>query len=192
MSRDSQSELIEGQAYRYFGDGLLDIVVGLTLLSAGIAMMLDLAALIGVWVAPLWLIMLSAKKRITVPRMSRSNATLSEPRMLRLLTASVALGLGLLLALGLIVFSLSGALPELRVWFRSFGGPLLGLLGAMGLAVAGWATDARRFYLYAALLVVAAASNYLISLPFPIYLALVGAAILVTGLVALIRSMHEF
>jgi hypothetical protein len=191
MSGDCQSEPIDRQAYRYFGDGLLDIVVGLMLLLAGVAMILDLAALIGVWVAPLWLIMLSAKKRITVPRMPRSDAMLSEPRVLKLLTAGVVLGLTLLLALGLIAFSLSEALPELRSWFKSFGSPLLGSLGAVGLAMAGWATGARRFYAYALLPAAAAASSYWISLEFPVYLALLGTGILLGGLVVLIRFVRE-
>ncbi len=134
----------------------------------------------------------SAKKIITVPRLTRSGATLSESRQVKLLISGALLGLVLLAALGLMVFVLFEVSPGLREGIKIFGGPLLGLLGAAGLAVIGWATDARRFYAYAALPLIAVAGSYWISLAFPVYVALVGAAILLAGLLVLMRFVRKY
>jgi hypothetical protein len=192
MLNDNQLTGIERGANRYFGDGLLDIAVGLVLLLAGISLMLDLAALAGVWVAVTYPLIWSAKKIITVPRLPRGSATLSESRLVKLLISGALLGLVLLAAGGLIAFVLFESSPGLREGIKSFGGPVLGLLAAAGLAVIGWATGARRFYAYAALPLVAVAGSDWISLAFPVYVALVGAAILLAGLVVLIRFVRKY
>jgi hypothetical protein len=194
MSQNTNLKEIERKANLYHGDGLLDIAIGLGILSFAIAMILDQTAFTGVWVV-LWLpIMMSAKKSLTVPRMRHTDFRPAPNAQwkVKLVIVTVAGVVALLFTLGLVVFTRNETIPALTAWIREYGLVVVGVLLAGLLSLMAWATGAKRVYAYAALAVIAFASGQWFNLEFPLYLTVLGTIILLSGMVVLVQFMRKY
>jgi hypothetical protein len=194
MSQSTNLKEIERKANLYHGDGLLDIAIGLGILSFAIAMILDQTAFTGVWVV-LWLpIMMSAKKSLTVPRMRHTDFRPAPNAQwkVKLVVVTVAGVVALLFTLGLVVFTRNETIPALTAWIREYGLVVVGVLLAGLLSLIAWATGAKRVYAYAALAVIAFASGQWFNLEFPLYLTVLGTVILLSGMVVLVQFMRKY
>jgi hypothetical protein len=194
MSQNTNLKEIERKANLYHGDGLLDIAIGLGILSFAIAMILDQTAFTGVWVV-LWLpIMMSAKKSLTVPRMRHTDFRPAPNAQwkVKLVVVTVAGVVALLFTLGLVVFTRNETIPALTAWIREYGLVVVGVLLAGLLSLIAWATGAKRVYAYAALAVIAFASGQWFNLEFPLYLTVLGTVILLSGMVVLVQFMRKY
>jgi hypothetical protein len=194
MSQNTNLKEIERKANLYHGDGLLDIAIGLGILSFAIAMILDQTAFTGVWVV-LWLpIMMSAKKSLTVSRMRHTDFRPAPNAQwkVKLVIVTVAGVVALLFTLGLVVFTRNETIPALTAWIREYGLAIVGVLLAGLLSLIAWATGAKRVYAYAALAVIAFASGQWFNLEFPLYLTVLGTVILLSGMVVLVQFMRKY
>jgi hypothetical protein len=194
MSQSTNLKEIERKANLYHGDGLLDIAIGLGILSFAIAVILDQTAFTGVWVV-LWLpIMMSAKKSLTVPRMRHTDFRPAPNAQwkVKLVVVTVAGVVALLFTLGLVVFTRNETIPALTAWIREYGLVVVGVLLAGLLSLIAWATGAKRVYAYAALAVIAFASGQWFNLEFPLYLTVLGTVILLSGMVVLVQFMRKY
>jgi len=193
MSQSIGLKEIERKANLYHGDGLIHIAIGLAILIVAMAEIFDWTALGGVWVV-LWLpIMRSVKKSITVPRMRYIDFTPKAQWKVKLIIVTVVLAVAVLFTLGLVVFTKSEALPSwFAPWIREYGLVVIGVFLAGLFSLIAWATGARRVYAYAALAVIAFASGYWFNLEFPLYFTVLGAVIVLSGIVVLVQFLRKY
>jgi hypothetical protein len=192
MAHNIGSREREGQAYMsYHEDGLLDLLIGLAVLLAGIYVLVDLDIPLGaVWVVlwpPIWL---SAKKSITARRVP--DVEISEEQydgMWRAAGFVIAALVLLVLAVLVVLWGQStGNVPE---WFltglRQYLTPVLGLVGALVLVIAAWLSRLNRLYAYAVLTALAFFGGYRLGVSTALAVTLVGGFIMLWGAVMLIR-----
>jgi len=193
MSQSINLKEIERKANLYHGDGLIDIAIGFVILLAGIAEIFDWTAFGGIWVV-LWLpIMMSAKKSITVPRMRYIDFTPKAQWKAKVAIVTVVLAVAVLFTLGLVVFTKNDTLPSwLTAWLREYSR----MVWPAALVGVGWlialATGVKRLYAYAALAVIAFAGGYWFNLNFPLVFTVLGAVIVLSGIVVLIRFLRKY
>jgi hypothetical protein len=193
MSQNTHLKEIERKANLYHGDGLIDIAIGFVILLAGIAEIFDQTSLAGVWVV-LWLpIMMSAKKSITVPRMRYIDFTPNAQWKVKLIIVTVVGVVALLFTLGLVVFTRNEALPPwLTAWLREYSR----MVWPAALVGVGWlialATGVKRLYAYAALAVITFAGGYWFNLNFPLLFTVLGAVMVLSGIVVLVQFMRKY
>ena len=193
MSQNTHLKEIERKANLYHGDGLIDIAIGFVILLAGIAEIFDWTAFGGIWVV-LWLpIMISAKKSITVPRMRYIDFTPKAQWKVKVVVVTVVLAVAVLFTLGLVVFTKNEALPPLlTAWLREYSR----MVWPAALVCVGWlialATGVKRLYAYAALAVIAFAGGYWFNLNFPLLFTVLGAVILLAGMVVLVQFLRKY
>jgi hypothetical protein len=193
MSQSINLKEIERKANLYHGDGLIDIAIGFVILLAGIAEIFDQTSLAGVWVV-LWLpMMMLAKKSITVPRMRYIDFTPKAQWKVKLVIVTIMLAVAVLFTLGLVVFTKNEALPLwLTAWLREYSR----MVWPAVLVGVGWlialATGVKRLYAYAALAVIALASGYWFNLNFPLLFTVLGAVIVLAGMVVLVRFLRKY
>jgi len=193
VSQNTHLKGIERKANLYHGDGLIDIAIGFVILLAGIAEIFDWTAFGGVWVV-LWLpIMISAKKSITVPRMHYIDFTPKAQWKVKLVIVTVVLAVAVLFTLGLVVFTKNEALPSpLTAWLREYS-RLVWPAALVGVAwLIALATGVKRLYAYAALAVIAFAGGYWFNLDFPLLFTVLGAVIVLAGMVVLVRFLRKY
>jgi hypothetical protein len=175
----------------YHEDGLLDLLIGLAVLPAGVYALVDLDIPLGALWLVLWLpVWLSAKKSITARR--APGVEVSQRQYVGMMRAAVFV----VTALVLLVFAVLVVL-----WGRNAGflteGLLaalaqylmvgLGLSGALILSVAAWLSGLARLYAYAVLTALAFVGGYLIGASFALALTVVAAVVSVWGAVLLVR-----
>jgi len=185
----------ERRAYMsYHQYGLLDLLIGLGVLLAGVYVLVDGDIPLGaVWVV-LWLpIWLSAKKSITARRVP--DVEISEEqydgmwRAAAFVIAALVLLVCAVLALiwgrnaGLIAEGFIAAVGQHLMW-------VLGLFGALVLGVAAWLSGLNRLYAYALLTAVAFVGGYLLGAPFALAVTVVAAVVMVWGGVLLVRFVR--
>jgi hypothetical protein len=186
----------EEQAYmRYHEDGLLDTLIGLAVLLAGVYAAVDLDVPMGAAWVVLWLpIWLSAKKSITSRR--APNVQISEEQYTGMMRAAffVVFTLVLLVFAGslLLLGQSSGLVPSwVMTIARQYLTVALGLVGALVLAIAGWLSKLNRLYAYALVTAIAFVGAYLLQAPAGLAVAVVGGVATLWGLVMLSRFLRS-
>jgi hypothetical protein len=194
MSQNAHLKEIERKANLYHGDGLIDIAIGLGILILAIAMILDQTAFTGAWIVLLLPALRSVKKSLTVPRLRYTDFRPAPNAQwkVKLIIVTVAGVVALLFTLGLVVFTRNETVPALTAWIREYGLVVVGVLLAGLLSLIAWATGAKRVYAYAAMAVITFASSYWFNLEFPLYLTVLGAIILLSGMVVLARFLRKY
>lgn len=192
----SLSEPEERAYMRYHQDGLADLLVGLGILLFGLNMLLDWdVPLAAVWVVlwvPIWM---SAKKSITARRMHDAEVSMERYDGIRKAIAFVAAVLLLPLVAGLVVLwaHSRGTLPP---WFlaglREYLMIVLGLFGALVVAVAAWLSGLNRLHAYALVTAVALVGGYLLDAPIALAVTVVGAIVMLWGLGLLVRFVRKY
>jgi hypothetical protein len=186
----------EGQAYMsYHEDGLLDLLIGLGLLLAGIYVLVDLDIPLGAAWVVLWLpIWLSAKKSITARRIPDTEVSEKQYDGMWRAAGFVIAALVLLVLAGLAIIwgRNAGLLPQrFLAALAEYLTVVLGLVGALVFAVAAWLSGLTRLYAYALLTAVAFVCGYLLGAPFALAVTVVAAVVTVWGAVLLVRFVKS-
>ena len=191
----SLSEPEERAYMRYHQDGLADLLVGLGILLAGLNMLLDWDVSLGALWVVLWLpVWLSAKRSITARRIP--DGQVSREQYSGMLSAGVFISgmLVLLVAAGMVALwgQEMGSTPA---WFlaalREYLMVVLGLFGALILAVAASLSRLNRLHAYALVTAVAFVGSYLLNAPIALAVAVVGGIVTAWGLGMLVRFLRK-
>ncbi|MCB8992104.1 MAG: hypothetical protein H6665_15890 [Ardenticatenaceae bacterium] len=193
MSQKTDFELLRKKAYfSYHEDGLLDLVIGLSILGFGLNMAADNAAfLVASWI---WFVVyMPMKNRITFPRLGyvridkeRSMAK----RLMVMLFVGVVAGL---LFLGMVVFETQNTLPAAFTdWLRTYHMMLIGGLFALPLLGAWLWTGVQRFWVYAVLLELLIFAGIQVGIEPATYTMLPGGVIALSGLGFLLRFIRKY
>jgi hypothetical protein len=174
-------------------DGLLDLFAGLLILLSGAAMLSELVWMGGVFVAiflPLWI---SARQKITYPRVAHLENTSSQQARTQKLLFMSMLMLGILALAGAVLFFGYDFLESpAGTWLREnvlfiLGATFGAFWGAIGLVL-----RQARMHLYGLLTLLAFSAAQLAWLEFPWALALLGALISLGGLLTLALFLQAY
>jgi hypothetical protein len=183
------------RASMYYGDGLLDIGIGIGLLFVGFAMIFGFGALAVIYPALIFPVAKSAKRSITAPRMHHLDF-MPEPdaeTKMRRSRAVVSATLAVLLAIGVLALLMSRMMPE-RIAGELRANALLifgGMLAAFFSLIA-WGTAAKRIRGYASIAVLALVCGYWFGLAVSWYLMILGSFVGVCGAVVLSRFIRDY
>jgi len=198
MSHEIDLKTIEKKAYlSYHQDGLMGLFVGLGILGFGIGMAADATSYLGgLLPAILFSLWAAAKKAITVPRVGlvrfgpeRRIRIKKEKRFFMIFfTITMLAGVGVFF-----VYEGRAGLPSnLRSWLSEFVMAPMGLIGAISFCVLAYWKQITRYYIYAALLLVAVFVGPLLDISPPVYVSAAGGVILLCGLAMLIRFLRSY
>ena len=178
-----------------YGDGLLDIGIGIGLLFVGFAMSVGFGALAGIFPALIFPIAKTAKRSITAPRMHHLDF-MPEPdaeSRMRRSRAVVAVTLAFLLALGALALLMSRLMPA-----RIAGGLRANALVIVGLLLAGlfvavaWGALTRRLIGYAGIAILVLVCGYWFNLGAAWYLMIIGSVVGAHGAAVLSRFIRDY
>lgn len=186
---------IERKAYTsYHEDGIIDLFIGLGILTMSLYVYAEMIYLMGAFVAVYIPIYMSMKKKITFPRLGQ--VTFSKSRTgrtqnsFRFLIAVNVIGV---LAGFYFWWSFSGGSPP--SWFPMFVEyfPIvIGAIGAGAFAIIAYITDITRFNKYAAVTLVTLGSAYFIPIPFLFHVAALGSLIAIAGYLQLASFKRKY
>lgn len=171
-----------------YEDGLLDLIAGLFLISAGVMLNVN-PGLMGIFIPLLYVVFLTAKTAITKPRLDPAAlpTEVAKQRQLKLL-----LLLGLALFVGIVAFLLFAAdISAVREGLTSYFAPTLVLGLTALLTLWAYRTGVRRLYLYAALVLAVYGSSFWLAISFSLYLVTIGMGMLLIGLSVTARFVYE-
>jgi TctA family transporter len=189
MVEDINLKEIQRKVYlSFFQDGLWDIFLGLFILGWGLAILTDLAYLVGAFFIGIYFTIWGVKKWITYPRIGY--AKFSETSRRRITARFVILGTVVLLVgvMMAVVWGI-GARPQ---WLADYF-PLVfnGILAAIVCFVAYWAR-ANRFYLYAVLIFLGAVFYLWVGIPWEFGFIGAGGIIVLIGVGILINFLRRY
>ena len=179
------------------GDGLLEITLGFGLLAFALYVVLnrfyhlDLSVVVAVLPGVLLPLLMTVRRRVTYPRAGYARIRRDAlPVVVLALTSIIVL-------LGLVVFvldstrgrrSTAGVLPTVLAVY--------GMAGAAILALIGWRSDLRRYYIHAALVALSALIPWALRLPVDLRLAVLlgapGIELLGLGVAALVQFLRRY
>lgn len=188
MGEQIDLKAIERRAYLlYHEDGLIDIIIGVCIMISSLYIFAEMIWLIGS-MAAIWLpVYMSAKKKITFPRIGQVTFSKSRSGRTRnvfffFLAINV---LGVLLGAYAFTAVSGGSIPAWLVLLGEYFTIVIGLIGASLFCVIGAITEIRRYYGYAAATFVIIGSNHFLGVPFAAHLGILGVVVLASGIVQL-------
>ena len=193
MSYELDMKEIEREVYlSYSEDGLVDIAIGLVIMTWGITLLGEPSGLIGLLGILGLVVWYLGKRFITIPRIGTFQPG---PKIERRLTnlAIFLVILGLISFLGILVSRASGSL-----FIADHPLAILGLVLAVGVALLAYLLNTTRFYVYALILFVAFAGGEILAgtvTRFDVFAASVivgGGLILISGLTILLRFLRKY
>lgn len=173
----------------YTNDGLIEMVLGSTLLMAVLMMQTDLIYMGAIWVVLILPLVWSLKRWITVPRLTAAEVASVDIDRAKRLRIFAILALTALVIGGAFVFATFFSESTLGQYARIFWSSLSFLILVGLIAAMGYFLDQKRWYAYAALTVFMAVLVTWFNVPFPLALVTIGGAILAVGLVLLVRFL---
>jgi hypothetical protein len=178
--------------FSYHRDGILDLVVGLTMLGFGINMNTESSAFIVLsWIG---LILYGPlKSTITIPRMGYVQFDDARTRRSQLL-ALLGIGIGTLILF--VSFSLimrgDNVSAEFDTWFREYYLLILGGIPAVALAITAVQTGVYRLLGHSLLILVVIFAGIRLNISESFYVMGLGGVISLIGLWLLIRFMRQY
>ena len=201
MTKRTSLREIEKKTYMsYHQDGLLDIFVGIYVLLFGIGILLLTMTDFSTWfiipaifpaiMIPIWL---SAKKRITMPRIGYVKfGVRGANKMMALFLGLMVAGLGVFMVFGLGAFMGEGWALTLRDILISNSMIIIGI-GALTISsLFAYTMGLKRLYGYGLLIFVLFFTGYFIAIPFGYFLVTIGLVIIVSGFVLLMRFIRKY
>lgn len=196
MSQNINLKENETKSYMYYhNDGLIDIYVGLSILLGGICMLTDIIYLAGVFPVLCLPVYRSIKKSVTAPRIKNIKFPPEYKARASKTILTVAIIGVLVLVLGVImtVFLSSGYIsPSLRTWLWKYMAIFIGVILAFCMSVVAFINKIWRFYAYAVSMVIIFTSSLLLNLSIPLSLTLIGALMLLVGVVLLVQFLSKY
>jgi hypothetical protein len=193
MKQENQLKELQRRTYlAYHKDGLIDVIIGLSVLGFGLNMALEsvVFSILG-WI---WFILyMPLKKRITYPRFGYVEWK-PEQRISQQWAISIVLGLVVLLV-GIVVLLgvRSGDMPaEVISFLKQFHMLLLGILMALIAVAAGLFTGIRRLYTYAGLTLLIILAGTWLEIEPAFYVMTIGGLILLWGVWLLGHFVRDY
>ena len=184
---------IEKKAYlSYYQDGLLDIFLGIAIISFGIGMATDQSYIGSIMPAILFPLWVTIKKSITIPRIG--NVNFSPERKLRIKkeTAFFAIFFTVTVIAGAGIFFAHGHMPVwLEAFLKKFIMLPLGIIGAAGLSFLAYWKQMNHFYFLALLTLIFIIVGPILTIRHPVYFISLGVVIFLIGLIMLIKFMGQ-
>jgi hypothetical protein len=183
------------RASMYYGDGLLDIGIGLGLLFIGFAMIFGFGALAGIYPLLIFPVAKSAKRSITAPRMHHLDfmPEADAESKVRRSRAVVAVTMAVLLAIGVLALLMSHMIPaRISGDLRANALVIVGLtLASLFIAIA-WGASTKRLRGYAGIATLVLVCGYWFGLGAAWYLMIIGAVVGTRGAVVLSRFVRDY
>ncbi len=188
--RTSQLERKTYQTYQ--SDGVLDLIIGLSICGFGTFMLTGNAAFIGSAWLPI-LLYLPLKKRFTAPRYGYVKFTISSRHSVYYIL-SIAVGIvALAFMLGFIGMQRSENLPlNLQAWVNQYNIFLLGCFLNAGLIALGAIIGLNRFYYYAVFVAIITFMIGWLGLPAEITVVGIGLVITIVSLIMMIQFSRRY
>ena len=170
----------------YFQDGLWDICLGIFLVSWGLSVTFDFAAVMGgIWVAAYFLI-LGVKRLVTYPRAGYIKIAEARRQQIKIVILGVVLFL-----LGLSVFFLFMA-DSRPAWFSEYFMFMFGTMFAVVIFILGYWWRVIRWYVYAIIVFLAFVTHQWLDISLNISFLVPGGIIALSGIVLLIRFLRQY
>jgi len=201
MSRKNSLRAIEKKTYMsYHQDGLLDIFIGIYVLLFGIGISLMTLTDFSTWfiipaffpaiMIPTWL---SAKKRITMPRIGYVNFGIrGVNKMMAIFIGLMVAGLAVFMVFGMGASMGEGWALTLRDFFISNSMLIIGI-GALSVSsIFAYTMGLKRLYGYGLLIFVLFFTGHFITIPLEYVLLTIGFVITVSGFVLLMQFIRKY
>jgi len=201
MNKEMSLRQVEKRTYMsYHQDGLLDIFVGVYILLFGTGILLLTMTDFSTWfiipaifpaiMIPIWI---SAKKRITMPRIGYVNfGVRGANKMMALFLGLMVAGLGAFMVFGLGASMGEGWALTLRDFFISNSMIIIGIGAVTISSLFAYTMGLKRLYGYGLLTFVLFFTGYFIVIPFEYFLVTIGFVIIISGFVLLIRFIQKY
>jgi len=199
MKKSSLKEVEKKTYMSYHQDGLLDIFVGVYVLSFALGILLLTVTDFTTWfvipaifpaiMVPIWV---SAKKQITMPRIGYVKfGTRGANKLLAIFIGLMVAGLGAFMVLAFASKSQAWALT-LRNLIIPNGMIIIGISTAAISSLFAYTMGLKRLYAYGLLDLTLLLTGQLITIPFGYFLVTIGLVILINGFVLLIRFIRKY
>lgn len=192
MADNLDLKKLEKKAYlEYQQDGILDIIIGLSILGFGIQMATDSAAFLFLsWVPILFYVPL--KNRITVPRFGYVQFDSDRSKTLKYSLAMVVGLVFLVFFMGIYIFTVGNNIPPtVNAFIKKYHMLILGGFAALTFMGVAIFTGVLRFMGYALLMPAVIAIGIWLDVPAPIYILIVGGLILLSGILLLFQFLKS-
>ena len=192
---------IEKKTYMsYHQDGLLDIFIGIYVLLFGIGISLMTMTDFNMWfiipaifpaiMIPIWI---SAKKRITMPRIGYVNFGIrGVNKMMAIFIGLMVAGLGMFMVFGLGASIGEGWALTLRDFFISNSMLIIGIGAIAVTSLFAYTMGLKRLYGYGLLIFVLFFTGHFITIPFEYFLLTIGSVIIISGFVLLLQFIRKY
>ena len=201
MTKRTSLREIEKKTYMsYHQDGLLDIFVGIYVLLFGIGILLLTMTDFSTWflipaifpaiMIPIWI---SAKKRITMPRIGYVKfGVRGANKMMAIFLGIAVAGLGTFMVFGLGASMGEGWALTLRDILISNSMLIIGI-GALTISsLFAYTMGLKRLYGYGLLIFVLFFTGYFVAIPFEYFLVIIGLVIIISGFALLTRFIRKY
>jgi hypothetical protein len=200
MKETSLREIEKKTYMSYHQDGLLDIFVGIYVLLFGIGISLMTMTDFSTWfiipaifpaiMIPIWI---SAKKRITMPRIGYVNfGVRGAGKLMALVLGLMVAGLGVFTMFGLGASMGEGWALTLRDFFISNSMLIIGIGAVVVSSLFAYTMGLKRLYGYGLLIFVLFFIGHFITIPFEYLLLTIGFVIIIGGFVLLIQFIRKY
>lgn len=201
MTNKTSLREIEKKTYMsYHQDGLLDIFVGVYILLFGIGILLLTMTDFSMWfiipaifpaiMVPIWI---SAKKRITMPRIGFVNfGVRGANKMMALFLGLMVAGLGAFMVLGMGAFTDQGWALTLKDFLISNSMIIIGIAAATISSLFAYTMGLKRLYGYGLSTFVLFFTGYFLGIPFEYFVVTIGLVIIISGFVLLMRFIRKY
>jgi hypothetical protein len=201
MPKNNSLREIEKKTYMsYHQDGLLDIFIGIYVLLFGIGISLMTLTEFSTWfiipaifpaiMIPLWI---SAKKRITMPRIGYVNfGVRGVNKMMAIFLGLMVAGLGVFMVFGLGASMGEGWALTLRDFFISNSMLIIGIGAVAVSSLFAYTMGLKRLYGYGLLIFVLFFTGHFITIPFEYLLLTIGFTITIIGSILLMQFIRKY
>ena len=184
----------------YHQDGLLDIFIGIYVLLFGIGISLMTMTDFNMWfiipaifpaiMIPIWI---SAKKRITMPRIGYVNFGIrGVNKMMAIFIGLMVAGLGVFMVFGLGTSMGEGWALTLRDFFISNSMLIISIGALIVSSLFAYTMGLKRLYGYGLLIFILFFTGHFITIPFEYFLLTIGFVIIISGFTLLLQFIRKY
>lgn len=199
MNKNASLNEVEKKTYMsYHQDGLIDIFVAVYVLLFGLGILLMTVTDFSTWfvipaifpavMVPIWV---SAKKRITMPRIGYVKfGGRGANKLMAIFIGLMVAGLGAFMVISFA--SSQGWALTVRNLILSNGMIIIGIAGASMSSLFAYTMGLKRLYAYGLLTLALFLTGHFITFPFEYVLLTIGFVVLINGFVLLVRFIRKY